>query len=117
MITLPGKGNLKSLPLLAGRLSKSETETLVVPVVVKTLAAGDDGGTKEVVELGFLLTLRGALGLYRSLGFVVSKAALTRLELTDTIAIFFFFFFNSISRLFFFFFCLFCFQFMTVIKC
>lgn len=101
MITLPGKGNLKSLPLLAGRLSKSETETLVVPVVVKTLAAGDDGGTKEVVELGFLLTLRGALGLYRSLGFVVSKAALTRLELTDTVAIFFF---NSISRLFFFFF-------------
>ena len=108
MITLPGKGNLKSLPLLAGRLSKSETETLVDPVVVKTLAAGDDGGTKEVVELGFLLTLRGALGLYRSLGFVVSKAALTRLELTDTVAIFFF---NSIPRLFFFFFFFFLFYF------
>ena len=72
MITLHDKGNLKSLPLLAGRFSKSDTETLVV---VKTVAAGedegDDGGTKEVVELGFLLTLRGALGLYRSfLGFV-----------------------------------------------
>lgn len=61
MITLPDKGNLKSLPLLAGRLSKSETETLVV---VKTVTAGeDDGGTKEVVELGFILTFRGALGL------------------------------------------------------
>ena len=111
MITLHDKGNLKSLPLLAGRFSKSDTETLVV---VKTVAAGedegDDGGTKEVVELGFLLTFLGELGLYRSLLGFVSKAALTRLELTDRIAIFFLIL--SLSSFFFFF----CFQFMTVIK-
>lgn len=71
--------------MLAGRLSKSETETLV-PAVVNFVAGededGDDGGTKEL-KLGFFLPFRGAL----SLGFV-SKAALTIVELADKIAIF-----------------------------
>lgn len=70
-------------------MSKSETETLVLPVL-KTVAGEDDGGGTKEVESGFLLTLRGELGLYLSLGFVSKAAALTtRLELADTIAIFF----------------------------
>lgn len=77
--------NPNSLPLLAGRLSKSETETFVP--VVKFVAGededGDNGGTKELKFLTFL----GALGLYRSFG-CVSKAALTIVELADRIAIF-----------------------------
>lgn len=70
--------------MLAGRLSKSETETL--KFVAGEDEEGDDGGTKEL-KLEFFLTLRGALGLYRSFG-CVSKAALTIVELADRIAIF-----------------------------